>query len=87
MTDQVDAEAIAAKLSPTMQKAMIADRSRGCNSYSLRASLSTMEALNARKLVGRVGGVGAFYSPQTVIEWPLTSLGAAVRDVLMKEKG
>lgn len=79
-----DAAAIAASLTKAQREAITHRNAGGC-SYRW-AGLRTIEALYARKLVGRLAGHGAFYSPQTAIDWPLTPLGLAVRQHLHDAK-
>jgi hypothetical protein len=61
------------KLSPTQQMALDKLRQTGDwrSSYRLRVSLATLHALEKRGLVISRGHnkVGAFWSPQTTIEW------------------
>jgi hypothetical protein len=75
-----DLAAIAASLTKAQREAIMHRNAGGC-SYRW-AGLRTIEALYARKLVGRLASHGAFYSPQTAIDWPLTPTGLAVRQHL-----
>lgn len=63
------------------QRAALMHKHAGGSAYAW-AQLKTIEALCSRGLVSRIGGVGAFYSPRTVIRWPLTPIGLQVRDYL-----
>lgn len=78
---------IAKGLSGAQRKALLADRTRGNCAYSLRVGLNTLEALRSKGLVLCKAGVGAMAFPHTTIEWPLTSLGQAVRDHLKESTG
>ena len=80
-----DPKAIAATLSEAQKRAMLANRTRGESSYSMRVGMGTLKALYNRNLVRRVGGAGSMFSPETAIEWPLTSLGLAVRKALQEQ--
>lgn len=53
------------------------------SSYSMRASISTCEALERRGLL-RADRTkpGAFYSPRTAIKWQLTPRGREVAETL-----
>ena len=79
-----DPRTIAAGLTAAQRKAMLADRSRGDNAYSMRTRMGTMEALRVRRLVNRVGGLGSMFSPTTSINWPLTALGLEVCKILQE---
>ena len=76
---------IAAGLTPAMKKGMLADRSRGEDAYSMRVSRITLQALASRGLVKSVGGVGAMFSPDTTIKWPLTGFGQEVLKALQEQ--
>jgi hypothetical protein len=74
------AEEIAKGLSATMRKALL-HKNAGGSAYGW-ASMATLEALRNRGLVKYRPGVGAFYSPHTAIEWPLSAKGLEVRALL-----
>lgn len=76
---------VAASLSEAQRAAMLHRRAGG-SSYAW-ARIGTLDALHARGLVKRIAGPGAFYSPQTAIEWPLTDYGKAVRQHLARAQG
>lgn len=48
-------------------------------------TIKTLEALDRRKLVKRVTSLGAFSSPLTAIDWPLTPLGLEVSAILEQQ--
>lgn len=76
--------AIAKGLTAAQRRALV-HKNAGGHSYSW-TTINTLEALYKRRLVRRKCSHGAFYSPRTAIEWPLTPLGQLVAQHL-KENG
>jgi hypothetical protein len=70
-------------LSKAQREALVHKRAGG-SAYAW-ARMGTLEALHARGLVSRTTGPGAFFSPRTAIQWPLTEDGEAARAYLIEE--
>lgn len=81
MTDVAE---IARGLTKAQREALLHPEAGGCTYGWTR--MRTAEALAARKLVRRENGLGDLFFPTTNIKWPLTMIGARVRDYL-KEQG
>jgi hypothetical protein len=77
VTPTPDLAAIVRGLTKAQREALL-HRNAGGTSYRW-CGLNTLEALHARKIVGKIAGVGSFFSPHTAIQWPLTPLGKQIR--------
>lgn len=51
------------------------------SSFAAQSGLNTLESLYRRGLLSKRSGLGAFFSPQTAIDWAITDAGrAALRE-------
>lgn len=84
MTDPTEIARVAAGLTRAQREALVHEKA-GDIAHGW-ARMGTLEALWRKSILRRETGPGAFYSPQVFITWPLTPLGLAVRDHILREK-